>query len=150
MSERPEAFILVRKWIEKAENDLINAEHTLTMTEKCPFDTVCFHAQQCAEKYLKAFLLSRSIEFPKTHDLRLLIQMVHVDDKLDLDLPRVLGLNRYSIESRYPDDFEAFTRQEAEEAVKIARQVRKEVRNHLPDEAFTEKALERGTDRGES
>ena len=46
-----------RAWIKKAESDLKTAEHTLTLKENCPFDTVCFHAQQCAEKYLKALLV---------------------------------------------------------------------------------------------
>jgi HEPN domain-containing protein len=45
----------------------------------CPFDTVCFHAQQCAEKYLKALLLQAGSEPPKTHDLRLLLQRLPAD-----------------------------------------------------------------------
>ena len=52
---------IVNQWVEKAEHDLRNAEHTLTLQEDCPFDTVCYHAQQCAEKYLKAFLISKSL-----------------------------------------------------------------------------------------
>jgi len=55
----------VRQWIEKAEHDLRNAEHTMTLKEDCPFDTVCFHAQQCAEKYLKGFLVFQSSDFPE-------------------------------------------------------------------------------------
>ena len=54
MNEPPESLRWVRQWIEKAEGDLRNAEHTLTLEQDCPLDTVCFHAQQCAEKYLKA------------------------------------------------------------------------------------------------
>jgi len=46
MKESPENLTEVRLWIEKAENDLRNAEHTLTLVENCPFDNVCFHAQQ--------------------------------------------------------------------------------------------------------
>ena len=45
----------VKAWFKKAENDLINAENTIKM-ESPPTDTICFHAQQCAEKYLKGFL----------------------------------------------------------------------------------------------
>ena len=51
---KPEADF--RAWVKKAESDLKTAEHTLTLKERCPFDTVCFHAQQCAEKYFKALL----------------------------------------------------------------------------------------------
>ncbi len=40
---------VVRQWVEKADNDLRTAAHTLTLVENCPTDTVCFHAQQCVE-----------------------------------------------------------------------------------------------------
>ena len=59
MSERPEPRAAVRLWVEKAEHDLRNAEYVLTLAERRPFDTVCFHCQQCAEKYLKALLIVR-------------------------------------------------------------------------------------------
>jgi len=48
---------LAKLWIKKAENDLVAAEHLLTARPHTPYDTICFHAQQCAEKYLKAFLI---------------------------------------------------------------------------------------------
>ncbi len=41
----------------------------IKLAEESPTDTVCFHAQQCVEKYLKAVLVSEAIDFPKTHDL---------------------------------------------------------------------------------
>jgi HEPN domain-containing protein len=119
-------------WIKKAESDLKTAEHTLTLKKDCPFDTVCFHAQQCAEKYLKALLVYRSIDFPKTHDIRLLMQRVPVDFKLGISIEEVVPLNRYTIEARYPGDWEPFDREEAETAVSIARKVRKAVRANLP------------------
>ncbi len=40
---------VVRDWIRKAENDLVNAAHTLKLGASGPTDTVCFHAQQCVE-----------------------------------------------------------------------------------------------------
>ncbi len=47
-----EKIDLVKLWIRKAENDLITAVNSLRIRPKPPFDTICFHAQQCAEKYL--------------------------------------------------------------------------------------------------
>jgi HEPN domain-containing protein len=44
---------VVGEWVAKAENDLKSAAHLLTMKD-CPVDNVCFNAQQCVEKYLKA------------------------------------------------------------------------------------------------
>ncbi len=45
---------LIRDWLAKAENDLKTAVVALTLGGDCPTDTVCFHAQQCVEKYIKA------------------------------------------------------------------------------------------------
>jgi len=134
MSEQPENLGTLPQWIEKAENDLRAAEHTLRMEKDCPFDTICFHAQQCAEKYLKAFLVSRGVVFPKTHDLRILLQLLSEDSNLGLPMSEVLPLNRYTIEARYPGDWEPMDREEAERAVAIARRVRRAVRAHLPIE----------------
>lgn len=136
MSEDAERLRAVRGWVEKAEHDLTNAEHTLTLVAGCPFDTVCFHAQQCAEKYLKALLIWHSVDFPRTHDLRLLMQLVPPGVSLGLEIRQVLPLNRYSIEARYPGDWEPIGRREAEEAVAVARKVRQEVRARLPREAI--------------
>ena len=131
MSVPPENPPIVRQWVEKAEHDLRNAEHTLTLEADCPFDTVCFHAQQCAEKYLKALLLSQSLDFPKTHDLRVLVQLVLSELSLNLDMTELLKLNRYSIETRYPGDWDPIAASDADEAVAIARRVREIVRDFL-------------------
>jgi HEPN domain-containing protein len=56
---------LTKLWIKKAENDLITAKNSLNIKPEPPLDTICFHAQQCAEKYLKAFLVYHEIEFEK-------------------------------------------------------------------------------------
>ncbi len=136
MNGPPEVIRQIRQWVEKAEHDFTTAEYMLTLLENCPFDTVCFHAQQCAEKYLKGFLTFRSIDFPKTHDLVILLNLVGGSPVLGVDL-NVEPLNRYPVEARYPGDWESFTREEAEEAVKLARKVREAVRKHLPGAALT-------------
>ncbi len=53
---------VVKAWFKKAENDLINAENTIKM-ESPPTDTICFHAQQCAEK---PFVLINCLQYIKT------------------------------------------------------------------------------------
>jgi len=131
MSVSPENLHVVHQWIEKAEHDLKNGEYTLTLEEDCPFDTICFHAQQCTEKYLKALLVSQSLDFPKTHDLRVLVQLALSKLSLTLDMAELLKLNRYSIESRYPGDWDPIVRSDAEEAVAIAQRVRETIRNFL-------------------
>jgi len=71
---------------------------------------VCFHAQQCAEKYLKALLALHAVPFPKTHDLPELLLGIPQNVSVRLRPPDVAVLNRYSIEGRYPGDWEPITR----------------------------------------
>lgn len=134
MMPPPEAEI--RRWIEKAEHDLKNAEHTLTLGDDCPIDTVCFHAQQCAEKYLKALLVYRGVAPPQTHNLRILMQMVRAHMALGVAMDEVLSLNRYPVESRYPGDWDPIGREEAEAAVTVARAVRTAARALLPPDTL--------------
>ena len=62
-----------REWVNKAEEDFAAAA-TLARTRKKPlWAPVCFHAQQCVEKYLKARLNEGSIQFHRTHDLEQLL-----------------------------------------------------------------------------
>lgn len=136
MNEKPECMGAVRSWVQKGEHDIEAAERILTPVEGCPFDTVCFHAQQCAEKYLKALLVLHSVEFPKTHNLRLLIQLVPAGLSLGLETDRVVALIRYAVDVRYSDELQVVTPAAAEEAVATARKVREAVRQHLPGEAL--------------
>jgi HEPN domain-containing protein len=84
MQDAERAFAVVREWLAKSENDLLTATHTLKLGRRCPTDTVCFHAQQCAEKCLKALLVLRGIDFPKTHDLEALAARLRNGPKLAL------------------------------------------------------------------
>lgn len=60
---------LVRQWLAKADEDMAVAERLFK--EEMPFlNAITFHAQQAAEKYLKAYLVHRQIEFPKTHSIQ--------------------------------------------------------------------------------
>jgi HEPN domain-containing protein len=136
MSETEDRIVLIRRWVAKAEGDLVLAEHALTMPENCPYDLICYHAQQCAEKYLKALLAALALRVPRTHDLRFLMRQMPVDLKLDIELDPLITLNRYSIETRYPESWDDIERPEAERAIALARTVRDAVRRCLPPEAL--------------
>jgi HEPN domain-containing protein len=69
-------FAVAMEWATKGDNDLKNAVHTLKLGKECPTDTVCFHAQQCVEKYLKAFLAALGKPFPRTHDIESLVLLI--------------------------------------------------------------------------
>ena len=134
MSGRIDALRVVSLWVEKAEHDLANATYMMTMPEGCPYDTVCFHAQQCVEKYVKALLTARQIEFPKIHDLTELVSLLPEDMGFHAQLADMSLLNRYAVEARYPGEWEPIARTEAQDAVSVAQGIRKAVRAHLPQE----------------
>ncbi|MBI4430225.1 MAG: HEPN domain-containing protein [Candidatus Omnitrophica bacterium] len=126
----------LRQWVEKAENDLKNAERVLKAGGDCPTDTVCFHAQQCIEKYQKALLVLNRIDFPKTHDLNALARLMP-----DLLLPMLTDKDRrrlteYATVLRYPGDDEPVTVSEARAAVRWARRVRARIRKLLPRQSL--------------
>jgi HEPN domain-containing protein len=136
MSERRDVIHQIGQWIEKAEEDLLVAEHTLTLGQRCPFATVCFHAQQCIEKYIKALLVSLTIDFPKIHDIGELIGLLPQGYGVPLEESQQEQLTEYAVVSRYPGNWEPIMQVDAEEAVALARKVRETIRAQLPQEAL--------------
>ena len=136
MFDNPEVVETIRRWVEKAENDLLNAANTLKLGRKCPTDTVCFHAQQSIEKYLKGLLVWRGKPFPKTHDLTALMGRLAAADRPDLSASEQEIMTRYATVMRYPGDYDPVALAEARQAVKIARRARRQIRKRLPKEAL--------------
>ena len=136
MPGREQIVAVVRQWVKKAENDLKTAEHTLTLGEDSPTDTVCFHAQQVVEKYLKALLAWEQIDFPKTHVIKNLIGLLPETLRPELLQAEQDLLTVYATVTRYPGPDEPITLAEARAAVELARRVREKIRGHLPREAL--------------
>ncbi len=132
MSARPDVMKEVARWMEKAEQDFLAAERLVASSDEGLTGIVCFHAQQCAEKYLKALLVYQGVAFPKTHDLRLLLDLIPPAVPLGLRREQVIPLNRYVIEGRYPGEWEPITVAEARGALEMAQSVRQAVLKRLP------------------
>ncbi|OGP59307.1 MAG: hypothetical protein A2V67_15725 [Deltaproteobacteria bacterium RBG_13_61_14] len=121
-----------RQWIQKAENDLNAAAALLNAREPFP-DIAAFHAQQTAEKFLKAFLVWHQVEYPKTHDIGELLNLVaKVDKPLADSLREATVLTDYSVDVRYPGDLSELTLENARKAVKSARKVRETILHQIP------------------
>ena len=147
MPKREQVYVVLREWMEKADHDLKTASHTLTLGEQCPTDTVCFHAQQCVEKYLKAMLVLEGIDFPKTHNLKSLMGLLPdracpslsaEEQQRLLTKDEQALLTPYAVVTRYPG-WREIPLAEARRAVTLARRVRKEVRRLLPKKALRPK-----------
>ncbi len=122
MPHDPMLLAETRAWIGKAKQDLGTAELLLRATPS--FESqAAFHAQQAAEKSLKAFLVLNQRRFRKTHDLGELGQhCVDIDPTLESISSRVAPVTGYSEQSRYPGDWEEPSLDEAREALNLARE----------------------------
>ena len=118
----PDSHDLAKGWLKKAHSDLLAASRTID-SEDGPFDTACFHAQQLAEKSLKAFLAYHGRKFPHTHNLEELYQLcADVRTELPFRMEQVSALTPYAVDIRY--DFEFWPdRETAKEALESAGQV---------------------------
>ena len=112
-----------RTWIAKAEGDLLNIRNNLA-ADRVPWDTICFHAQQAAEKMLKAFLVSRGQTAGRTHDLvALLGQAVAAGGQLETLESDCRLLTPYAVMFRYPGPPDEPSEHEARQALAAAERV---------------------------
>lgn len=122
---------LVNKWLKKAEDDLRTAERELSFEEPIT-QTVCFHCQQAAEKYLKAFLVRHQIYFTRTHKITELLRLCATIDSSFADhLQDADNLTDYAVEIRYPDVWLEPTVEEAKQAFETAKEVKQFVLEKL-------------------
>lgn len=124
---------LVKAWLVKARKDLHFAKEALRQGEEYT-DVACFHAQQSAEKTLKAYLVWLEIEFPKTHVLEDLLDLIAQKD-LSLEGWRegLQIMTPFAVEIRYPE-FSLPSLVEAKQAVETADEVLKFIKTALPKE----------------
>ena len=118
---------VTREWVEKAEGDFTTAAREFRARKSPNYDAACFHAQQCAEKYLKACLQEANVPFEKTHNLlNLLDKTLTVQPMWEILRPSLKALNTFAVEFRYPG--ENADKIMAKNAVSLCRQVRKQAR----------------------
>lgn len=115
------------EWVDKAEGDWFSAQREARARTHPNYDAACFHAQQCAEKYLKARLQEAGLAFKKTHDLVNLLNLILSAEPtwsaLRADLIILTG---YAVDYRYPGN--AATKAEAQDAVRCCLRVRHFIR----------------------
>ena len=123
---------LLRQWLEKAHRDIFAAENLIIHGEYIS-GIVAFLSQQAAEKYIKAYLVHEQIEFPKTHDIGMLLKIVSkINQNLSELLKDTITLTDYSVDVRYPDDVPNITLEDAKQAIELAKKVREAILGELP------------------
>jgi len=114
----------IKRWIIKATEDYKVAKHELNLDEdEIATGAVCFHCQQCVEKLLKAYLISKNVDFRKIHDLKLLLKFC-VEQDPDFHNVSVGNLTFYAVEVRYPDEYYFPSVDEAKESFDIISKIK--------------------------
>lgn len=108
-------------WLRYAYSDLELAR--VRRPSKVLLEGLCFHAQQAAEKALKAVLIAKGVPPPKTHNIRTLLDLLPQGIIVPQDVQDAAGLTDYAVMSRYPGDFESIGEKEYKEAIQLAESV---------------------------
>jgi HEPN domain-containing protein len=121
---------ITAEWIAKAEADFATLERESRVTDHPNYDGICFHAQQCAEKYLKTRLTEAGIRFGKIHDLvALLDQVLEIEPAWESLREDLAYLSDFAIAFRYPG--ESADKDSALDAQRRCRLFRKAARTSL-------------------
>jgi HEPN domain-containing protein len=119
-----------REWVEKAEGDFHTALREVRARKHPNWDSACFHAQQCVEKYLKARLQEEDIQFSKTHFLPVLLDLLlPVEPLWDAWREELTALSACAISFRYPGA--SASKAEARAAVAACKKLRADIRRSL-------------------
>ena len=122
--------LLTEEWIGKAEGDFTSANRECRARRAPNYDSACFHAQQCIEKYMKARLHEAGIPVEKTHNLvRLLDLLLAVEPLWESMRNSLAVLNSYAVSFRYPG--ESADKESAHDALSICRGLRQQMRTSL-------------------
>jgi HEPN domain-containing protein len=115
-----ELFREVSRWLRYAREDLDIAVSIIENEQA--LRAACFHAQQCAEKAIKTSLIFLQIDFPKTHNLRQLCELLPEGWRYGKDPTLLSSLSFWAVEPRYPGDMPEAAEDDAREAVRMARE----------------------------
>ena len=111
------------EWLNHARSDLNMAEIAKDREDILP-EQVCFHAQQAVEKALKAVLLFQKKDFPLTHDLEELADILKTSDiALPPEIDEIGSLTPYAVETRYPGFWGEITDDDVDEAMFLAEKI---------------------------
>lgn len=122
----------VREWVEKADGDFRTARREFEVPNQPNFDAVCFHAQQCIEKWMKAVLIHNSVDPPRIHNLERLYELLQsVCAGVSLDIEELRDLTAVGMAVRYPG--EVADREDAVKALDICEGLRDVLKKLLHD-----------------
>ena len=131
MDAEKEDFI--KEWIYEANNDLGLAEFVIENDGKY-YDLVCFHCQQAAEKFLKAYIIYLNLYYKKIHNLKYLLNVIKKKREIPAKFfAKAEMLSAYAIDSRYPDHWHDPSLKETKKCIKAAKDFKKFIFNEIKE-----------------
>ena len=121
---------IIKEWYQKADEDILTAEIVIE-ANPILYDVSAFHSQQAAEKYLKAYLVFNEMMPPKVHNIKAIIDIAVNFDVSFGEMRNAETLSKFAVRSRYPDDYDIDTKQQALAILNIAKQVRDFVKSKI-------------------
>ncbi len=119
------------RWLENARADLALAR--VALPPGALYEHLCFHAHQAAEKSLKAVLLKMEVEFPFTHNLQALFDLLPSALRTPSDVLEAVDLNPFAVATRYPGESEPVTENDYHDAIRLAETVTQWAANIIRD-----------------
>jgi HEPN domain-containing protein len=117
----------IKNWLFRANEDIAVIDNLINAGIENYTSTICFHAQQATEKFLKTFLVYHDVDFPRTHDLDFLLLECKKINKGAFQDINLKSLSEFGVSVRYPDDFYIPTVSEAVEYHQVAKEVKETV-----------------------
>ncbi len=114
----------IKNWLFRANEDIAVIDNLINAGIENYTSTICFHAQQASEKFLKAFLVNHDVDFPRTHDLDFLLLECQKINKEAFQNINLKNLTEFGVSVRYPDDFYIPLVSEALDYQQIAKEIR--------------------------
>ena len=126
------SIINAKEWMKYAERDYAVALHLSKTFHPLPTENICYNCQQSVEKSLKAILAYNEADIPKIHDIIALDDLcqAHIGKAL-IDVKIAGTMTRFATKSRYPYNDIDFTKEDADLALKTAKQVLDQVKEAL-------------------
>ena len=122
---------IVKNWVDKADNDLAFAKASLQDGLEF-YPQICFYLHQSIEKYLKAYIIARGLNFKRIHDLMELVEICAEDDQeFNKFNETVKLLNPFYIGTRYPDFIITINKSDAEKALWVAEEIANSIKSKL-------------------
>jgi len=132
MRPDPERADAPERWLANARADLALAR--VQLPPGGLYEHLCFHAQQAAEKSIKAVLLAQGVDFPFTHNLQALLDLLPAGLQVPSAVSEAVDLNSYAVLARYPGETEPATEDDHRDALRIAEAVLQWAQSAIPVE----------------